>query len=303
MASRSSVCLAIKVFGKRICRQTFLDTTEDPMTPLRSEFVSSMRLRNYSPKTIKQYSLSVARFAKHFGKCPKLLGPKEIGIYLLYLIDAKKSWSQYRQTVCGLRFLYTKVLGHEWMAEHIPFPRRERPLPQYLTPEEASKVFSVVENPKHKMMLELIYATGLRCGELVRLKLSDIDSKRNVIVVRDGKGNKERLTLLGETLLLKLRNYYRQYRPKEWLFEGRGGHAKEAVPQKACNRAEELSGIGKRVTPHCLRHSFATVLLEQNVDLVTISNLLGHSRIKTTELYTHVTLKKIQQTPKPLDAL
>jgi integrase/recombinase XerD len=274
------------------------------MTPLRQEFVSSMRLRNYSPKTIKQYSLSVARFARHFNQCPKQLGPKEIGLYLLYLIDEKKSsWSEYRQTVCGLRYLYTKVLGFEWMAEHIPFPRRERALPQFLTPEEACKVFAVVENPKHRMMLETIYATGLRCGELVRLKLSDIDSSRNVIVVRDGKGQKERITLLGETLLSKLRAYYRQYRPKEWLFEGSRGHAKEAVPQKACNRAEEISGVGKRVTPHVLRHSFATVLLENNVDLVTISNLLGHSRIKTTELYTHVTLKKIQQTPKPLDAL
>lgn len=274
------------------------------MTPLRQEFISSLRLRNYSPKTIKQYSLCVAHFAQYFKKCPKELGSKEIGKYLLYLIDEKRSsWSQYRQTVCGLRYLYTIVLGYEWMAEHIPFPRRERPLPQFLTPEEVKQVLSVVERPKHRMMLETLYATGLRCGELVRLRVEDIDSRRDVIIVRDGKGNKERLTLLGASLLSKLRNYYRQYRPKEWLFEGLNGHAKESVPQKACNRAEELSGIGKKVTPHVLRHSFATALLEQNVDLVTISNLLGHSRIKTTELYTHVTLKKIQQTPKPLDVL
>jgi len=274
------------------------------MTQLRQEYVSSLRLKNYSPKTIKQYTNSVANFAKYFNKSPELLGPKEIKQYLLYLIDEKQSsWSHYRQTICGLRFLYSKVLQHEWMTEHIPFPRRGRSLPSYLTPEEVRKVLSVIENPKHKMMLETIYATGLRCGELVRLKVEDIDSKRDVIIVRDGKGNKERLTLLGEKLLFKLRNYYRQYKPKEWLFEGIKGNAKESVPQKACNRAEELSGVSKKVTPHVLRHSFATVLLEQETDLVTISNLLGHSRIKTTELYTHVTLKKIQNTKKPLDCL
>jgi site-specific recombinase XerD len=272
------------------------------MTHLRQEYISSLRLKNYSPKTIKQYTNCVSNFARYFNKCPKLLGPKEIKQYLLYLIDEKKcSWSQYRQTVCGLRYLYVRVIGYEWMAEHIPFPRRGRSLPSYLTPEEVSKVLSVIENPKHRMMLEVIYASGVRCGELVRLKVEDIDSKRDVLVVRNGKGNKDRLTLLGETLLLKLRNYYRQYKPKEWLFEGLNGHAKESVPQKACNRAEELSGIGKKVTPHILRHSFATVLLEQETDLVTISNLLGHSRIKTTEIYTHVTLKKIQKTSKPLD--
>lgn len=237
------------------------------MTPLRQEFISSLRLRNYSPKTIKQYSLCVEHFARFFNKCPSELGPKEIKQYLLYLIDEKKSsWSHYRQTICGLRYLYTKVIGHEWMAEHIPFPRRDRPLPQFLTPDEVKQVLSVVEHPKHRMMLETLYATGVRCGELVRLRVEDIDSKRDVVVVRDGKGNKERLTLLGESLVKKLRDYYRQYRPKDWLFEGKAGHAKEAVPQKACNRAEELSGIGKKVTPHVLRHSFATALLEKNVN-------------------------------------
>lgn len=274
------------------------------MTPLRQEFISSLRLRNYSPKTIKQYTMCVSQYARHFRKCPTMLGPKEIKQYLLYLIDEKKcSWSHYRQAICGLRQLYIKVLGHEWMAEHIPFPRREQRLPNFLTPEEAQQVIASVENPKHRMMLEVLYATGIRCGELVRLRVEDIDSKRKVIVVRNGKGQKERLTLLGDELLRKLRIYYRQYRPKEWLFEGKRDHAREAVPQKACNRAELASGVGKPVTPHVLRHSFATALLENGADLVTISNLLGHSRIKTTELYTHVTLKKLQSTTSPLDLL
>lgn len=274
------------------------------MSDLRLEYQSLLRLKNYSPKTIKQYTNSVSQFARYFNKCPKELGPEEIKQYLLYLIDDEQSsWSKYRQVVCSLRFLYTKVLKHEWMAEHIPFPRRDRPLPNFLTPEEVAKVFKVIEHPKHLMMLETIYATGVRCGELVKLKVSDIDSKRKVLIIRNGKGGKERLTLLSDTLLFKLRNYYKQYKPKEWLFEGRTGHAATSVPQKACNRAEEISEVGKKVTPHVLRHAFATSLLEQGVDLVTISNLLGHSRIKTTELYTHVTLKKIQTTVSPLDIL
>ena len=152
-------------------------------------------------------------------------------------------------------------------------------------------------------MLETIFATGVRCGELVKLKVADIDSTRKVITIRDGKGRKERLTLLSDPLLEKLRKYYKQYKPKEWLFEGNSTHASTSVPQKSCQRAEEISGVGKRVTPHILRHSFATALLEQGVDLVTISNLLGHSRIKTTELYTHVTLKKLQSTASPIDSL
>jgi len=274
------------------------------MTPLRQEYTSYLRLKNYSPKTIKQYTCCVSQFARHFMQCPSKLGPSEIKTYLLYLIDEKQSsWSHYRQTVCGLRALYTKVLGHEWMAEHIPFPRRGRTLPQFLTPEEVAKVLSVVENPKHRMMLETIYATGVRCGELVRLRVNDIDSKRNLIVVRNGKGQKDRHTLLGAVLLGKLRNYYRKYRPKEWLFEGRDGHSSTNVPQKACKRAEEKSGIGREVTPNILRHAFATSLLERREELITISNLMGHSRIKTTEIYAHVTLKMLQNTPTPLDSI
>ena len=274
------------------------------MTPLRQEFISSLRLENYSPKTIKQYTNCVSQFARYFGSSPKTLGPKEIKVYLLYLIDEKQSsWSHYRQTVCALRFLYSRVLGHEWMAEHIPFPRRSLPLPEFLTSEEVKQVLSAVSDLKHRTMLETIYGTGVRCSELVSLRVADIDSNRKVIQVRDGKGQKGRLTLLDDNLLISLRRYYKQYRPKDWLFEGRSGHVSPSVPQKACHRAERDSGVGKRVTPHILRHSFATALLEQNVDLITISSLLGHSRLKTTERYTHVTLKKLQDTASPLELI
>jgi site-specific recombinase XerD len=194
-------------------------------------------------------------------------------------------------------------LGHKWLLEHIPFPRKDRKLPEFLTPEEVTQVLEAVEESKYRMMLEVVYATGIRTGELVRLKVCDIDSKRKVIVVRNGKGRKERLALLPEVLLYKLRNYYREHRPKEWLFEGKDSHVGTSVIQRACRRAAKLSGIKKRVTPNILRHSFATALLEQGVDLITISDLLGHENIRTTKLYAHVSLKKLQNTSSPLELL
>lgn len=274
------------------------------MGDLRLKMYTELRLRNYSEKTIKRYILSVAQFSKYFQVSPEVLGPPEIKKYLKYLIDEKgNSWSHYRQTVCGLRFLYTKVLGQEWLAEHIPFPRRDRPLPSFLTKEEVAQVFGAVTDHRHLTMMEVLYGTGVRTSELMNLKVNDIDSKRKVIKVVAGKGGKDRYTLLSDSLLIKLRKYWRVYRPSHWLFEGRNGPAATTVIQKACRRAEEESGVGKRVTPHILRHSFATALLEQGVDLVTIGNLLGHSRIKTTALYTHVTLSKIQNTSCPLENL
>ena len=171
------------------------------------------------------------------------------------------------------------------MAEHIPFPRRTRRLPEFLTPEEVRQVFNAVQNPKHLMMLETIYATGVRCGELVKLKVEDIDSTRKVVIVRNGKGGKERLTLLDHVLLEKLRSYFRQYQPNEWLFEGRQGHASTSVPQKACQRAERDSGIGKRVTPHVLRH-YAELGISATVLPLHCSNKMSTSPPSVTCLVT-----------------
>ena len=275
------------------------------MTPLRQKFISSLSLENYSEKTIKQYTLCIAHFAKHFNKCPSLLGAGQVRDYLLHLRDKEKmSPSCHRQMVAALRYLYQQVLEQGWMMPRIPYPRREKPLRHYLTPEEMSQVLEAVDDPKHRMMLEVVYATGVRCGELVRLRVTDIDSKRMVVVVRDGKGHKGRHTLLSESLLAKLRTYYKKYRPKEWLFEGKyDNHADEGVPQRACNKAQAKSGIGKKVTPHIIRRSFASALHENDVDVITISRLLGHAFVQTTEIYTEVTLKKLHKTKSPLDLL
>lgn len=275
------------------------------MTPLRQKFISTLRLRNYSENTIDQYTKSVAHFAAHFHKCPTVMGASEVKEFLHYLRDTKKaSPSCYRQTVAALRCLYWQVLERESIVSQIPYPRREKPVKDFLTPEEMRKVLSSLTDLKYRTMLEVLYGTGVRCGELVRLKISDIDSERMFIVVRDGKGHKGRLTLLSKALLQKLRAYYREYRPTEWLFEGRKGkHSNECVPQRACQIAEKASGLGKRITPTILRRSFASALHEADVDVITISRLLGHVHVQTTGVYTDVTLKTLHRTQSPFDLL
>ncbi len=276
------------------------------MTPLRSKFLSTLRLRNYSENTIRQYEMSVKHFAAFHKKCPSTLGAAEVKEYLCHLRDGKKmSASCYRQTVAALRCLYWQVLERESVVSQIPYPRRERPVKDFLTAEEMKTLLNSVSDLKHRTMLEVLYGTGIRVGELVRLKISDIDSKQMVIVVRDGKGHKGRLTLLSEALLQKLRSYYKEYRPKDWLFEGRtrAGHADECVAQHACTRAREKSGIKKRVTPTVLRRSFASALHEAEVDVITISRLLGHVHVQTTGVYTDITLKTLHRTQSPFDLL
>lgn len=275
------------------------------MTPLRQKFISTLKLHNYSEKTIKQYTLCVADFARYFRKCPSTLGPPEIRKYLEYLRDIEKlSTSRHRQTVAALRYLYGYVLDRELYIPKIPYPKRESPLRTFLTPEEMKLFLSAIDDPRHRMMIEVIYATGVRCGELVRLRVADIDSKQMVITIRDGKGHKGRISLLSDSLLCKLRTYYKEYRPREWLFESKHGkHVDEEVPQKACNRAEKKSQIGKRVTPHVIRRSFASALHESGVDVITISRLLGHTHVQTTGVYTDITLKTVHATPSPLDLI
>lgn len=276
------------------------------MTPLRQKFISSLELQNYSQKTILQYVKCVARFAAHYQRCPSELGVEEIRSYLQYLRDVKKaSSSMHRQVVGALRYLYAQVLGKEQLIPRIPYPRKGQPIRTFLTPEEMRRVLDVIQDRKHRMMLEVLYATGVRVGELVKLRVSDIDSQNMTIVVRDGKGNKGRLTLLSAALLSKLRVYYREYRPQEWLFEGRtaAGHCDESVVQHACTKAGTQSGIGKKVTPQVLRRSFASALHEAGVDVITISRLLGHVHVQTTGVYTSVTLKTLQNTKSPLDLI
>ena len=213
-----------------------------------------------------------------------------------------------------LRFLYVELYKLPFVIGSIPRPKRARKLPDILSPEEVMSIFDCVDNLKHQSILMLIYSAGLRIGEAVRIKATDIDSKRKLIHIRNAKGKKDRYTLLSEFVLEKLRLYYKEYKPKEFLFEAsppnrffgrRGGngrvHLAERSVQNVFQRAVEKAGIKKKVTVHTLRHSFATHLLEGGTDLRYIQELLGHSSSKTTEIYTHVSKKSIEKIISPLD--
>lgn len=261
------------------------------MSILRQRMIEDLRIRNYSARTVEIYVGRVAEFARHFGKSPQLLGPSQIRLYQVFLVETKKvSWPVLNQTVCALRFLYRVSLKRDWIIQHIPFPKQEKKLPVVLSLQEIACLLGALTNLKHRTILMTIYATGLRLAEALHLRVSDIDSSRGLIHVRRGKGAKDRYVPLTQTLLVQLRTYWKQYQPSGWLFPG--GDPKSPLGhssvQRVCKRAGHKAGLCKRVTPHGLRHSFATHLLEAGTDLKTIQVVLGHRSLNTTSLYLHV---------------
>lgn len=253
---------------------------------LRTRMIEDLRIRNYAQNTVKTYVHAVASFAKYFGQSPEELNEEHIREYQLYLVDEKKSsWTVFNQSVSALRFLYRKTLKKDWPMEHIPFPRQEKRLPEVLSFEEVSKLFSCVRTVRSRTILQTMYGAGLRLMEAVSLKTSDIDSKRMVIRLRQGKGRRARYVTLSPTLLDTLREYYRACRPEgEWLFPNQKGNGAidHSTVQRACSLAARKAGLRKRVTTHTMRHSFATSLLESGTDLRTIQILLGHGSLNTT---------------------
>jgi integrase/recombinase XerD len=277
------------------------------MTPLRRRMIQDMTLRNLASNTIKAYVRCVARFAKHFGKSPERITAPEIRSYLLDLIEHKKvAHSTYTQALAALKFLYGVTLQDEQKVEHIPGPRRQRKLPVVLSPAEVDQFFAAVPRLKYRAILMTAYAAGLRVSEVTHLQVGDIDSQRMVIVVRQGKGRKDRHVMLSPRLLTLLRAYWRAARPGgPWLFPGRdpGRPISVKAVQNACQKARRASGLGKHITVHTLRHSFATHLLEAGADLRTIQVLLGHRSLQTTALYTHVSMATLAATQSPFDRL
>ena len=275
------------------------------MTPLRQRFVDDLRLRNYSPRTIEAYVAGVARLAKHFGRSPDQLGTEEVRAFQLHLVGLRVSWSLFNQTVCALRFFYGVTLGRPEQVPFIPFGKRPKTLPCVLSPDEVLRLFEAAAPGRDRVLLQTAYACGLRIGELLHLRVTDIDSARMVIHVRQGKGNKDRLVPLSQRLLDDLRSYWKQYRPTTWLFPGafldRAMTASNV--QRLCQRLVTRAGISKPATPHTLRHSYATHLLEAGVDVVTLQKLLGHRDLSTTAHYLHLTTDRLRQTPSLLDLL
>lgn len=276
------------------------------MTALRQKMIEDLQLRNYSTSTVEAYVRHVAEFAKHFGKSPDRLGPEQVHQYQLYLIRQKQvSWSYFNQAVCALRFFYQTTLKQRWMIEHLPYAKAEKKLPPVLSQTEVTAVLSAKTNLKHRAILSTIYAAGLRVSEVAHLRVADIDSKREVIRVQQGKGRKDRLVMLSPTLLNLLREYWTAYRPSSWLFPGDDLQLPitRLTIYRICQAAGKAAGITKPVTPHVLRHSFATHLLEAGTDLRTIQLLMGHCNLKTTALYLHVSTLALRSTASPLDLL
>lgn len=276
------------------------------MTPLRQKMIESLELRGVSPKTLKLYVDCVARFARYYGKSPEQIGRDEIRQYFLYLIHERKvAWGTYKQALAALRFLYRWVLQQGDLVEDIRAPRPERRLPVVLSFEEVHRFFAAIPSFKYRTLLMFAYAAGLRVSEAANIRVADIDSQRMVIRVVQGKRKKDRYTILSPLLLEMLRHYWWAARPKDYLFPGRGqsGVVRSSTVQRACAEAQRTVGLAKEITPHTLRHSFATHLLEAGTDLRVIQVLLGHSSPRTTALYTQVSTKLISQTKSPLELL
>lgn len=276
------------------------------MTTLRQRMIEDLKLRNRSPRTIQSYIAHVANFARYFGKSPELLGLEEIRQYQVYLAERRKvSWSNYNQAVCALRFFYRHTLGRDWTVGHIPFPRQPKKLPVVLSQAEVKRLLAAVRNYKLRVLLMTTYAAGLRLSEVIHLLVTDIDSQRMVIRVRQGKGQKDRYVMLSPELLRELRLYWRQERPTTWLFPGKHNeqpiHA--AVVQRVCHQAGQHAGLTKPVNMRCLRHSFATHLLEAGTNIRVIQTLLGHSCVSTTQIYTRVSTQTLRDTVSPFDFL
>jgi len=276
------------------------------MTELRQRMLEDLQIRHYSPTTTRLYLHAVSAFAEHFGKPPDQLGAEHIRRYQLFLIQEKEvSLSTFIQAVCALRFFYTHTLNCKVPIEHIPFPRRQRKLPLILSRDEVKALLLAPRNLRHRSLLAVLYGSGLRVAEAAHLKVSDIDSRRNALWVRQGKGSKDRQTLLSPKLLDLLRTYWRAERPKDWLFPGSDPHRPISTKAifLACRHATQIAGIDKPVHPHSFRHAFATHLLEAGVNLRSIQLLLGHANLETTARYLHVVDVAIRSTPSPLDSL
>lgn len=268
---------------------------------LRREMIS----RKYSHKTVKAYLYFNRDFLSHAGKSSSVISESDVKNYLLYLAEEKQSaTSTLNQAINALKFYYGGMLKRKFLYE-IKRPRKDKKLPVVLSQEEVAKILTSLDNVKHKAILMLVYSAGLRVGEVVRLKPEDIDSKRMLIHVRGAKGRKDRYTLLSESALKVSSEYCNRYKPALWLFHGpdKERHISIRTAQRIFEMACDWAGVKKEVTIHSLRHSFATHLLENGIDLRYIQELLGHKSSKTTEIYTHVSNKDLMKIKNPLDQI
>ncbi len=270
------------------------------------KYIAVLKQKRYSENTIRTYIHYFEEFMLHFHKSPLTeITTAEINDYILGLIQDKNiSPSQQNQRINAIKFYYEKVLQQDRQTYLIERPLKERRLPEVLSKDEIRRILEKTENLKHRAILLLIYSSGLRRSELINLKISDVNSRRMLLRINGAKGKKDRFSLLSESMLKLLREYFKEYRPKEWLFEGpKGSQYSSTSMHRILKKSAELAGIKKRVHLHMLRHSFATHLLEQGTNIRLIQEILGHESIKTTEIYTHISNQDLKSVKNPADDL
>ena len=279
--------------------------SEKPISPLRQRMLEDMNMRRFVPDTQREYIRAVKRLATFLGRSPDTATPEELRAFQLHLTETGVQPPTINATVTALRFFFKVTLDRPETTRHLVFVYEPRKLPRVLSPEEVLRLLEAAPGPKHKAALSVAYGAGLRAMEVVALKICDIDSKRMMLRVDQGKGRKDRHAMLSPQLLELLRDWWRIARPTAWLFPGRDPLQPMSTRQlnRACHAAADMAEITKRVSPHTLRHSFATHLLEQNIDIRVIQVLLGHSKLDTTARYTQVATNIIREVMSPLDRL
>ena len=273
---------------------------------LTQRMAEDMLLRNLSQKTIDAYTYHVGRFAQFLGRSPEDASPEDVRSFQLHLIKERKvGWSSFNQAVCGLRFLYRTTFPRHWAVRMVPFGKKPKKLPAVLSGDEVHGILQCIRSLKHRTFLLTLYAAGLRLSEAAQLTIPDIDGHRMLLAVRCGKGQKDRQVPLSPRLLTELRAYWKEVRSPKYLFPGKTFQRplSSTTIQKTFKAAAVKADIRKRVTPHTLRHSYATGLLEAGVDLLTIGQLLGHKSFSTTMVYLHVRRPHLNSTPSPVDWL
>jgi integrase/recombinase XerD len=274
------------------------------MSKLKEQMKADLQLIGITPKTQNIYLREVSNLAKYFNKSPEQLEENEVKEYLLHLLNKRKlSQGTYRFYVAGIKFFYRTTVKREEVVANIRYPKRKKTLPIVLDISEVEALFTVTENIKHKAILMMTYSSGLRISETSRLKITDIDSKRMMVRVEQGKRSKDRYTILSQTALECLRQYWRAYRPKEWLFEGtkENTHITISSITQLFHKAKKRAGITKPASVHSLRHAFATHLIEAGTSLHHVQLLLGHASPTTTTVYLHVSQLNLAQVTSPLD--
>ena len=279
--------------------------SDKPISPLRQRMIEDMSVRKFAEATRRNYILHVRTFAAFLGRSPDTATAEDLRRFQLHQVQTGVRPATINASVSALRFFCTVTLDRPEMGRHLTFVSEPRKIPVVLSPEEVARLLEAAPGPKYKAAFAAAYAAGLRVSEVVALKVSDIETERLLLRIEQGKGRKDRFAMLSPKLLELLRDWYRIARPPVWLFPGHDKMLPITTRQfsRAVRAAAATAEIGKRVTPHTLRHSFATHLLEQNIDVRVVQVLLGHAKLETTALYTQVATNTIRAVMSPLDRL